>query len=171
MNALIEDPSTNALATERGPDGSSVSAPASRSAGVLEAGCTESRSVEGSSVSTTPAAPTKPRQLVFECKLKDCSATLELRTLGGKDGIWTQLTAAVFVKPKKGRAPTYQQKVRIAFALADLSICYLSLWNSSESFWLGSAAFDVDRTELPRLTEFLVSLGVLIEDNRKGSGS
>lgn len=165
MNALIEDPSTNAEATQRGPDGLRLG----NDAQLCKAGCTESRPVEGSSVST--AAPAKPRQLVFECRLKDCSVTLELRTLGGKDGVWTQLTAAVFVKPKKSRAPTYQQKVRIAFAIADLSICYLSLWNSSESFWIGSAAFDVDRAELPRLTEFLVSLGVLIEDNTKGSGS
>jgi hypothetical protein len=50
MNALIEDPSTNALATERGPDGLRLG----NDAQLCKAGCTESRPVEGSSVSTNP---------------------------------------------------------------------------------------------------------------------
>jgi hypothetical protein len=127
-----------------------------------------------SAVMTEAPVPAKPRQLVFESKLKDGTTTLELRTLGGtQDGVhhWTRLTAAVLVKPKKSRFTAHQQPIRITFAVADLSSCHLTRWTYDDSLWLGSAAFDVDRAELPRLTEFLVSLGVLIEDNTKGSGS
>lgn len=119
----------------------------------------------------TPVKPATPRQLVFECKSKDGVATLELMTHGGtKDGVhrWTQLSAAVLVKPvkpKKGLAP--QRPVRLAWAIADLSDCRLTLWRFDDSLWIGSASFDVDRAEVPRLTEFLVSLGVEIEDNTK----
>lgn len=109
-----------------------------------------------------------PRQLVLKCKLKDCDATLELMTHGtrSKDGVhrWTQLSATAYVTVKKrGLKP---REVRVTFAMADLSACYLSLWYSADTLWVG-AAFDLDRTDTPNVIKFLTGLGVSIEDNRK----
>jgi hypothetical protein len=118
----------------------------------------------------SPAKPATPRQLTFECKLKDSDATLELMTHGAvKDGVhqWTQLSAAVYLKPKKARAHTLQRHVRIAWAMGELSDCHLTSWTYDDTLWIRGAAFDLDRKEIPRLTEFLTSLGVAIEDNTK----
>lgn len=114
-----------------------------------------------------PAKPATPRQLVFECKLQAASATLQLLTHGGvKDGVhrWTQLSGGVFLKQGKARVP-----VRIVFAMADLSECRLARWSTSDTVWIGRVAFDLDRAEIARITEFLVGLGIEIEDNTKGA--
>ena len=124
-----------------------------------------------------PAKPASPRQLVFECKLKDCDAILELRTHGSrdKDGVhrWTQLSASVCIKAPKGRIPAYRpQQVRVAFALADLVECHLARWSlDHNTLWIDSASFDVEPKDLQRVIEFLTSLGVEIEDHTKGSAS
>lgn len=109
-----------------------------------------------------------PRQLVLKCKLKDCDATLELMTHGSRDtyGVhkWTQLSASAFVTVKKrGLMP---REVRVAFAMDDLSACHLSRWYSADTLWV-DASFDLDRTDTPKVIEFLTGLGVAIEDHRK----
>lgn len=120
----------------------------------------------------TTAKSATPRQLVFECKLKGGVATLELRTHGGvKDGVhrWTQLSAEVLIQaPKKKReAFPCPRPVRIVWSMTDLSRCRLARWTLDNSLWMGSTSFDVERADDPRLTEFLVSLGVEIEDHTK----
>lgn len=125
-----------------------------------------------------PAAPVKPpRQLVFECKVRGCDATLELRTHGRihDDGVhrWTQLSAAMSIKPrpqKKGRLYSARPPTSVAWAMADLTECRLARWFSQDSLWIGnSTSFDIEHEEFQRLTEFLVALGVRIEDNTKES--
>lgn len=110
-----------------------------------------------------------PSQLTFQCKLKDCNATLELTTHGSRnvDGAYqcTQLSgdARISVK-KRGLLP---KSVRVAWALAELPHCFLDLWDSTSTLWLHSASFDLDPQEIPRLSQFLASLGINIKDNRK----
>lgn len=121
----------------------------------------------------TPAKRDRPPQLVFACKLKGCDAVVELKTLGatenGKHHRWTQLCAEVLVdKPrKKGAPPPRPPQARIAWAMADLSECNLTHWTYDDTLWIRSAAFDLDRADFARISEFLTGLGIHIEDRSK----
>lgn len=125
-----------------------------------------------------PTKPVTPRQLIFQCKLNG-DVTLELMTHGrrGEDGVhrWTQLSASLLTKPPKGRIPP--RPVKLAWALANLTECRLTRWSYDDTLWIANASFDFghehgrDHEQVPRLIEFLVSLGVEIEDNRGSNKS
>ena len=114
-----------------------------------------------------------PKQLTFACKLKDCGATLELRTHGrrDKDGIhrWMQISAEALVKAPKNRGMV-GKVVRVSWAMADLDRCHLARWEYHDSVWIGNGGFDVDTAEGSKVERFFVSLGVDIQDHREAKG-
>lgn len=123
----------------------------------------------------TPVKPKTPPQLVFECKLKGCDVTLELRTHGGVlDGVhrWTQLSAEALIKPKTGRGRPPLPPIRVTWAMADLAECRLEHWSfSGDGIWIGRASFDIEHGNLQRATKFLAPLGVEINDHTKDDRS
>jgi hypothetical protein len=115
------------------------------------------------------AQPAKPRQLVIECKLSGCDIALELRTHGKViDGAhrWTQLSGSARLQPPKSPLRT-----RVVFVMNDLPDCRVEKELTGDCVWIGGAAFDIDSRDVQRMTDWLVALGVEVQDHTKGGGS
>lgn len=123
-------------------------------------------------IETTPATPLKR---VFECKVVGCEITLTLETYGEiKGGVhsWTELIAETLIKQKKPRrAGAYESSpVSVSYSVAEFARCHLSRWGSlNDSLWVGGTRFKTRREDFSRLSEYLATLGIKIEDNSKGS--
>lgn len=149
--ALIEDPSTNAVATPRGQDGTtqSDSVGARTDSSALPAGCSDARPVEGSSVGVSIA-----REMI--CKLADTSATLELEVHD------KQVTACAYQ-----RKHSFPSRVRIVYASADIPECRMDRIREGRNLiWIAGACFVVDTKDAQRVADWLVALGIRLEDPR-----
>lgn len=142
MNALIEDPSTQAI-------------PAAGADGTL------SRPVEGSSVGET-TTPYEQRKLT--CRLKDCAATVTFSTHQMSDGLYVSGEALL---PIRQRGYSSARQVTLVFVIQKLDgRCYIARNKWEDTIWLNGASFKIDARDKEGAFEFLASIGVRIDDER-----